>query len=88
MFNLGSGLKTEIVLMALVGFGLFAKKNDIDLSNNTSILLIALILFFEQEQIRELKREVHGHHGQRAQFPHTVNRFNTGGGCPCHNRHW
>ena len=84
MFNLGSGLKTEIVLMALVGFGLYAKKNEIDLVNNTTVLLIALILFFEQEQIRELKREVHGHHATRAHFPHSVNRHHHDSGCQCH----
>ena len=58
MFNFGRDSK-DIALLALVGLGLYAQTNELDLANNTTILLIAYLLFMEHEEIQNLRREVY-----------------------------
>ena len=55
--NLGSW-GSEIIILGLIGLGVYAQSNEINLANNTSILLILFLLFLEQEQIDDLKREL------------------------------
>ena len=58
MFDFAFGSKKELVILALIGFGLYCKKNEIDIANNTSILLILLMLFIEHEQIEDLRQHM------------------------------
>lgn len=54
MFNLSN----EILLIALIGLGLYAQSNELNLANNTSILLILFLLFMEGEEHEKTKREL------------------------------
>jgi len=57
MFNFGKDSK-DIALVALIGLGLYAQCHNLDLSNNTTMLLVLFLLFLEHEEIVKLKEEV------------------------------
>jgi hypothetical protein len=52
------GLNKELVILGLIGFGVFAQHSEVCLANNTTILLIILALFLGQTEIDEIKREL------------------------------
>ena len=58
MFNFGFAGRSELAILGLLGLGLYAQSNELNLANNTSILLILFLLFLEQEQIEEIQHEV------------------------------
>jgi len=59
MFNnfFGGESGSELVVLGLLGLGLFAQNNELNLANNTTILLLLFLLFQEHEAIAELRRE-------------------------------
>jgi len=52
------GLNKELVILGLAGFGLFAQRNEINLCNNTTILVILFLLFLEHEENEHTRREL------------------------------
>jgi len=52
MFNFNG--QTELAILGLLGLGLYAQSNEINLANNTSMLLVLFLLFLEHEKIEEL----------------------------------
>ena len=54
----GLNLDRELVILGLIGLGIFAQRNDINLANNTTILLILLFLFLEHEESEEIRNEL------------------------------
>lgn len=59
MFNLGFGFKNELTVLALLGLGLYAQSNNISLANNTTTLLVLFLLFIQQQEIDNVKKEVY-----------------------------
>jgi|GEM_PF-5940510 len=57
MFNFGSGFKSELAVVALLGLGLYSQSHELNLANNTTTLLILFLLFLQQEEMESLKRE-------------------------------
>jgi len=52
------GLNKELVILGLIGLGVFAHHNEINLANNTTILLILFLLFQEHTENEETRREL------------------------------
>jgi len=52
------GLNRELVVLGLIGLGVFAQQNEICLANNTTILLILFLLFLEHTEKDEIRREL------------------------------
>lgn len=44
----------DLVLIGLIGLGLFAQSSEINLANNTTILLVIFFLLHQDERINEL----------------------------------
>lgn len=81
MFNFGSDCN-ELVILGLLGLGLYAQSNEINLANNTTMLLALLLIFLEHEAIEELRHEVHHFH----RFTDGRERGACAGGCGCGER--
>jgi len=67
-----NGLSRELVVLGLIGLGVFAQRNEICLANNTTILLILFVLFLEHNEKDEIRRELC-----------CVERFTGTSGCRC-----
>jgi len=57
MFNLGGDSK-ELVIIGLIALGLYAQCNELNLANNTTILLILFLLFLNRSETEEINREL------------------------------
>ena len=73
------GLGNEALLLGLIGVGLYAQSNEINLANNTTILLLLFMVFIEDQKIEEIEQELHNHHF------HHHGHFGNIGGCGCNN---
>ena len=58
MFGLG-GDSNELVVLGLLGLGIFAQNNELNLANNTTTLLTLLVVFSQREEIEDIRRELH-----------------------------
>jgi len=55
------GLKTdtqELMIMGLIGLGLYAQSNELNLANNTSMLLVLFMLFLEHNGNEHVRHEL------------------------------
>jgi len=57
MFNFGRNAN-ELVILGLFGLGLFAQNNELNLANNTTVLLLLLFILQGQAEIEELRQEI------------------------------
>jgi hypothetical protein len=51
-----NGISNEILIIGLIGLGLYAHHNEICLANNITILIILFFLFVENRRIEGLER--------------------------------
>ena len=51
-------IKNDFIIPALIGFGLYAKNNEMCLANDTTILLLAVLILQDHAKIQHLQREV------------------------------
>ena len=58
MFNFGRGNSKDIGLIALIGLGLYAQCNELNLANNTTMLLVLFLLFTQHGEIQDIKDEL------------------------------
>ena len=79
--NMGFGLGNEALLLGLIGVGLYAQNNEINLANNTTILLLLFMLFLEDQKVEELSNDFHCHYAHH----HRPFVNNCSCSCGCNN---
>ena len=84
--------KEGLIIPALIGLGLFAQSNELSLCNNTTILLMLVMLIQDHVELEEVKcrqerLEKHccNHHEGIAELGRGLLGLD-GGGCGCHRR--
>ena len=75
MFNSGFGFKSELAILALLGFGIYAQNHEVNLANNTTVLLLLFAMFLGQEQIEDLRHDMYRYDIHRNHHNGFFNRF-------------
>ena len=79
----------EVILPPLLGLGLFAQTNEINLANNTTMLLLLFVLLEDHEKIENIERRFGTHFPyERNCFPHYGRDFGHHNPCRCNLRSW
>ena len=84
--------KKELIIPALLGLGLYAQTNEINLANNTTILLLLFVVLEDHAEVEKLKyRIAHIEREICTDYCHDEKRrFNSRNGHDCcyHNVGW
>lgn len=99
MFGNGKESTKELVILGLIGLGVYAQSNEINLANNTTMLLALFLIFAEHEEIGDVKQEIccienltnsqACQCGRHNGYAHYLERYNNGNGhrnCNCHEK--
>lgn len=71
--------KKELLIPALLGLGVFAQHSELNLANNTTMLLLLFVLLEDHQEIEHLRHQVERIE-RRSYFPYGRGRF---GGQSC-----